>query len=126
MSHDWPKEKGLPIHIIVYIPGTVGLSKRISTSEHKKRAKEVEGQLRKLFGGTTKIKGEGTWKDKDKVISEKVLMVESFTTQRLWVKNDKVLKRYLQRKKREWKQESLSYEWYDETRNLPFEGMNFL
>jgi len=54
------------------------------------------------------------------------MMVESFTTSRLWNKNDVTLKRYLQRKKREWKQESLSYEWYDETRDLPFEGMNFL
>jgi len=126
MTHDWPVKRGLSVHIVVYVPDTTGISKKISKREHKKRAREVETELRKLFGGTTKVSSQGTWKHKKRVIRDGVLQVESFTTQRKWNKNDMVLKRYLQRKKKEWGQESLSYEWYDDSRELPFEGMHFL
>ena len=122
---DFPSKKGLPIRCRIYIPSTQG-SKKISKSEHMKRARILKKKMISLFGGTTSIKARGSWFSGSKVISEPVLLVESYTSMSRWKKNDSKIKTYLNKKKREWKQEALSMEWEDLSRNLRVEGMHFI
>lgn len=109
----------------MYVPSTTGL-KPILTREHKNRTKNVENQLKKLFGGSTQVKGIGTWKSGNKTYREPVVIVETFTTESGWKKNDKKLKSYLDRKKKEWNQEVIAFEWEHMTKEYPFEGMHYV
>jgi len=125
-KHDWPKGKGMPIRCRVYIPSTQGMTQRIPVYIHRKRAKEVEKKMISLFGGSTKIKSQGSWFEAGVTVSEPILLVESYTTREKWNRNDKKLKAFLQQKKKEWEQKSLSMEWEDLGKNLQYEGMRFL
>jgi len=122
----FPSKKGLPIRIVVYVPSTQGMTKKISKSVHLRRARQVSTKLRRLFGGTTRVVGLGSWKHKGKVIRENVLLVESFCDVSDWKKHSKEIKVYLQKKKREWKQETLSIEWEHLSANKSYEGMHFI
>ena len=79
-KHDFPKEKGMPIRCRVYVPSTQGMIRKISAYEHKKRAEQVKKKMVSLFGGSTKIKAGGSWFSKNMMVSENILLVESYTT----------------------------------------------
>ena len=122
---DFPKKKGYPIRCKVYIPSTQG-NKRISKAEHMRRARIFKKKMISLFGGTTSIKASGSWYSGARVINEPVLLVESYTTRVNWNKNDKKIKAYINKKKKEWKQQAISMEWEDLSKNLSIEGMHFI
>jgi hypothetical protein len=128
-NHDWPILKGSSIRVAVYVPDTKNVSTRIKHEEHVARAREIEKFMRKKFGGTTTIKGMGTWKFKDcpkGVCIDNHLIVESFTNQKKWNKYDEQLIKYIKKKKGEWSQSSVSVEWEDLAKELPYEGLHFV
>jgi len=129
LNHDFPKTKGLNIRSSVYVPDTVGISKRIKPSEHVKRAKEVEKEMRRFFGGTTSVKGLGTWehvKCPRGVCRDNLLIVESYAPEVVWNKHDIDFQRFLNKKRKQWKQASLAFEWENLTKDSPYEGMHFI
>jgi len=122
----FPSKKGLNIRIAVYVPSTQGLTRRIPAINHKRRAKEVADAMRSLFGGTTSVNAKGSWSSNGTVAREDIILVESFTKTADWKKNANKLRLFLLKKKKEWEQESISYEWEDVSKDIPYEGMNFL
>lgn len=102
------------------------MTKRISKSKHEARARLVANKMRRLFGGTTRVVGVGSWSHAGAVIREPVFLVESFCGEREWKKNARGMHDYLQMKKHEWRQESLTMEWEHLSKDLSYEGMHFL
>ena len=113
-KYDFPKKKGNSVHLIIFVPSTEKYDKDISAKEFKDRIKEVSRFLTRLFGGTTKVKGIGSYQMDNKYINEKVVLVESFTTPSKYNLHDKKVKRFLIEKKKEWGQDSMGYE-FEET-----------
>lgn len=98
-----------PIHLAIYVPSTKNFTEPISSAEFKKRINGTKKFLNSL-GGTTTIRGVGSYNLKGKIISEKVAIVESFAKEKDYNKLDLKLKTFINRKKREWGQDSIGYE----------------
>ena len=108
---DFPKGKGNNIHTAITVPSTTLADKPISKKEHERRAKEVEKFLSEKFGGYTEIKGGGGWVSDEKgLIKEPVLIVHSYTDDTTYRKMDLEIQAFLEKKKKEWGQESMAYE----------------
>ena len=126
---DFPGEEGYDTKISVFVPDTTGVSTRISGKEHLRRAKETEEKVRDIFGGSTSVKGLGTWKSKlcpGDVCEDNLLIVEAGMTLSDWKKHDKEMKKYLKKKRLEWGQECITFNWEVVSQNHPYEGMHFL
>lgn len=126
---DFPSEKGYNVKLSVYVPDTYDVSHRVGDKEHMMRAKETEKKLRDTFGGSTSVKGLGTWKDVDcpgGVCKDNLLIVQSAMMEEDWLKKDNQIKKYLMNKRKEWGQDCLTYEWSHATKVHPFEGLHFL
>lgn len=127
---DFPKMKAdLNTKIAVYVPDTKGVSQRISKEDHKRRAAEVEQKMRDLFGGTTTIRGLGTWASAScprNVCVDNILLVESFMPEAVWNKHHGEMKKYLNSMKKEWGQHSLTIEFEIKGKNSLQEGMHFI
>src|SRR3972149_5507659 len=115
---DFPKGSGKYIHAVVYVPSTKERKVKILPEEFTARQQETESFLRKLFGGTTRVSGVGTWfvtiNNKKELIKEEVAKIESFTEKADYYRNDLKLKKWLLNKKKEWGQESISFEYEEE------------
>jgi len=113
---DFPTGRGNNIHIIIYVPSTIGIDKKISKEQFDKRIKSVIDFLRDKFGGSTKIKASGDYYSDElkKPVKERVAKVEAFTTKRDYYKADKEIRKFLKEKKKSWSQEAISYE-YEES-----------
>lgn len=122
----FPSDRGLPVRIKIYVPATQGLASRISKRRHEQRAKIIANKLIRLFGGTTRISGYGSWSYDHSIIREPVYLVESFCSEEKWKRHANEMKLYLYAKKREWQQDTLSMEWEHLSKDLPYEGMHFL
>lgn len=111
---DFPKKEQLEgsnnIHVIIYVPSTKSGDIQLTGREFKRRINETRRFIRNVLGGSTTVSGIGDWKDNDKIYTEEVAKVESFTTARDYDKADLRIKNWLKNKKREWSQVSLSYE----------------
>ena len=126
---DFPGEPGYNVQLSVYVPDTHNVSERVSDAEHLRRAKETEKKLRDTFGGSTSIKGLGTWKDTDcpgGVCKDHLLIVQSAMMEEDWLKKDGEIKKYLMNKRRDWGQNCLTFEWHHATMVHPFEGLHFI
>ena len=113
-KYDFPKKKGNSVHLVIFVPSTKEYDKDISSKEFNVRTKEVSRFLSKLFGGTTRVKGVGSYQLEGKDINEKVMLVETFTTPSKYDQHDKKVKKFLITKKKEWGQDSMGYE-FEET-----------
>ena len=107
---DFPKKRGNKVHLVIFVPSTKEYDKVITSKEFKNRVKEVSIFLSKLFGGTTRVKGVGSYQLEGKDITEKVVMVETFTTPKKYNLHDLKIKKFLMSKKKEWGQDSMGYE----------------
>jgi len=106
----------LPIQQAVLVPSTNKQQKFIGTPAFKKRTKETEDFLAKLYGGFTKTEGLGGYsmdkvKDKPKlgkvVIKERANMVTAFSQKQDFEAGKKDLRKYLKDKKKKWGQDSM-------------------
>lgn len=104
--------KKLPVASAIYVPNTDKSGKRIAETEFRKRIKETEKKLLELFGGhsTDEIDHGEYLTKKKKVISEKVSKVSCFSNLKEYNKHRKELENWLMKKKREWNQDSIGYE----------------
>lgn len=116
---DFPRGEGNNVKIAIYVPSTYDINKRINQKRFKKRVKGVVTFLRRKLGGSTTIKATGNYKSDElkKSVSENVAKVEAFTTRERYYKVDEDIEKFLNKKRKEWKQESLSYE-YDNSLHL--------
>lgn len=114
-TFDFPKGKGMNIHTAITVPSTTNADKPISREEHNRRAREVETFLSEKFGGYTEIKGGGGWVSDEKgLIKEPVLIVHSYTDKKTYNSHDLEVKAFIEKKKKQWGQESMAYE-YEES-----------
>jgi len=99
----------LDTHVIVYVPSTGG------GQPFQSRIKETSDFLTKLFGGTTKIRTVGTFKGKSgETVAEKVTKIEIFSKPEDWKRHNSKVREYLIRKKKEWNQEELAFEFEED------------
>lgn len=108
---DFPKRKGLQTRSVIYVPSTTDVNKKISNKQLNKRVDTVRKFVNKNFGGSTSISGIGSFtSEKNKLIKERVVKVEHFTSFPEWKKQDKKTRKFIQRQARKWKQESVGFE----------------
>jgi len=107
-----PKERSRAnnINLAIYVPSTRKLDKPISSAQFKTRINQVVRFLNNTFGGTTRVRGIGSYNLGSKTISEKVAIVETFTQKVSYDGADIKVKRFLLSKKRQWGQDSIGYE----------------
>lgn len=101
----------LPLQMAVYVPSTKRMRVKVSKGVMGRRVKEVVRYLNKTFGGTTRIRGVGSYTPKKgSEIEENVVIVESFSSNPDWNKaHDMLYSKILHWKKR-WSQESMGFE----------------
>lgn len=111
---DFPTTKQLrgasSVHVAIYVPSTKDKDKPISSAQFNSRIEEVK-RLLNSFGGSTSIRGIGSYNLEGKTISEKVAIVESFTNPRNYKAMDTKIKAFILRKKKQWGQDSIGYEY---------------
>ena len=102
----------LPIKTAVFVPSTE-IDKKVSPARFRKRIRETRNFLDRTFGGSTRMKGVGSWESSksNKIIDEDVVIVESFSTKPNYLKNDQLLRDFIQKKLVSWKQQAISVEY---------------
>jgi len=125
---DFPKKSKNAYHATVYVPSTTkrnGKEVQIGRAQHLKRAEETRAFLDKTFGGTTRVRAEGSWiDDKGIVRRDGIFKAETFATKKDYAANDKKLEKWLQKKRKAWNQDSLSYGF--ESPDRPGEELSFI
>jgi len=100
----------LPIETIVTVPST-RYDKKISKQELNKRILETQKFLSQIFGGYTSIEALGGYiPKKGGLWEEPIVKIISFAKAKDYKKSKKRLAKWLKRKKKEWKQETIAYE----------------
>jgi hypothetical protein len=114
---DFPKGRGYSTRAVVYVPNTE-IEKPIPRKQYYRRVKSTVDYLSKLFGGTTRVSGSGTWyDDKGNKIKDRVMMVESFSTPKDYKEKDELLEAWVKNKSKEWKQKGgVSFEFESPTK----------
>lgn len=108
---DFPKGKGYQTYSAIYVPSTKDVNKKITQREHEKRIDDVRRFMTTKFGGTTTVKGVGSYTSKKgHVVKENVAIVENYSEYKDWKKKDQDVKGFVQEKAKEWGQESVSVE----------------
>lgn len=110
-TFDFPKGQGNSIHVVITVPSTRDIDKKISENEFHRRIKETVNFLRSTLRGSTKLMGIGNYKSDDlnKSVTERVAKVEAYTTKEDYNKYDQKIERWLKKKKKQWGQESIAY-----------------
>jgi len=109
---DFPKEKGYSTYSAIYVPSTQDVNKKINAKKFEHRITQVRNFMTNKFGGTTTVRGVGSYTAKSgKVVAEKVAVVENFSSQKDWKANDQDVEKFVHGKAKEWGQESVSFEY---------------
>jgi hypothetical protein len=101
------------INFKIVIPSTRNKTVVIGQKAFQKRVREFGNYLTKMFYGATIDYGFGTYKLKNKVISENVAVISIFTTKELYNKYDLELRKILLKKKQSWGQDSMGFEYQE-------------
>lgn len=98
------------IRIAIYVPSTTNYNRQIKDSVFKKRIQETMRLLNR-FGGSTQYLGLGGFNSKNKVITEKVGIVESYVQKDMYRKMDVEIYNWLKNKckKENWYQEAIGF-----------------
>jgi len=112
----FPESGGSTVHLAVYVPSTKNISDDIGKMAHKKRVLEVVKFLQKTYHGSTRYKAMGNFYSKKlgRDVDEEVTRVETYTTPKDYQNNIKELKKFLNRKKIDWSQEEIGFEFEEE------------
>lgn len=102
-------EDGLPLELRIFVPSTRDVNVKLSKTAFQKRIQETVTFFTRLFGGSTKFAGVGSYTTQrgKRVVSENVAVVEVFTNSATWNKHDLEVKKWLLEKKQNWGQESM-------------------
>lgn len=105
----------LPVRTAIIVPSTSDTDKKISNTAFQKRVNQTRKFLADTNGGFTSVRSVGGFTDKNgKLVKEDVVVVESFTTKKDFVANRPKVRKFLVKKGKEWKQESMGYEYEDD------------
>ncbi len=105
----------LPVHIAVFVPSTKNVSQGITPKQMNMRIKSTVRFLNSKFGGSTMVKGTGSFTtDQGRIVDEKIVRVETYTTVRDYRASKKALIAWLKNKKRVWGQESIGFEFEED------------
>lgn len=107
-------DEGLDTQIRVFVPSTYEKKKKLSASAFKKRIQETVNYFTRLFGGSTRYTGIGSYTSEEGVIIENVAVIEAFAKGADWNRHDDAVKHWLSEKKKNWGQETLGFEWQQE------------
>lgn len=100
----------LPVQIAIIVPSTRG-DHEISDSAFKKRVEKTRKKMDSLWGGDTTVRASGGWlSGQGQLVTEKTAKVESSTTHDEWNKKKDKLKRWIKKKRKNWKQTQIAYE----------------
>jgi hypothetical protein len=112
---DFPKGAGSNIHVVIYVPSTMNITHKITNSKFQRRIQDTVKFLRQTLQGSTRIAGIGNYYSSElhKSVTEKIAKIESFSDSETYNKYDVIIEKWLNKKKKEWGQESLSYEYQE-------------
>ncbi len=105
--------KKLAVANAVYIVDRDKEGNKISSKEFKERIKETESIFVRLFGGMSNDElshGNFLSKTTNKVLTENVARIVCFASEKDFKKHSGELKLWLIKKKKEWNQEAIAYE----------------
>jgi hypothetical protein len=110
---DFPMGEGNNIHVVIYVPSTENIYHKISNARFQRRVRDTVRFLRSTLQGSTRIAGVGNYYSEaiNRPVTEKIAKIESFTKKEEYNKYDKLIQKWLEKRKKDWKQESLSYEY---------------
>jgi len=115
------------IKVSFYVPSTIDGDRPINDVEFQNRINETETFLRKTFGGTTSVRGSGTWVDRNgKPVKEQVAIVETSVEPVEYRENKEYLVGYARAKRTEWGQDIITVEMEDSQHHRKQEGMHFI
>ena len=110
-----PKGWGyLPVKMVIIVPSTTNEDQDISKEEFHKRVDETRTFLADNFGGYTDIKVTGGYTSNDKLIKEDGARVISYSSPENFIAKRKELKEFMMTKVRDWKQDTLGFEFEDD------------
>jgi hypothetical protein len=107
----------LPIECVVYVPSTL-YNKTISDRQFAKRIKKTAEELVSLFGGCRETIATGRYMDRrGELIEEKVAVLIGYGQGDRYLEKREMFLEWLLKKKKEWQQESIGFEfegdlWY--------------
>lgn len=108
------KRKGvyhLPIRTAIIVPSTSDTNKPISSKAMARRVKETRQFLAETNGGYTSVRAVGGFTDeKNRLVKEPVVVVESYATKKGFKQNRMKVRKWLENKGSKWKQEAMGYE----------------
>ena len=126
---DFPNLKeGNKTLLSIYVPTTQDIDKKASKQEVNKRVKDTRDFLSRLFGGSSSVKVVGTYISQDrggKLVKERVMKVSAFANTDEYKKFDTKVRDFIQRKKKEWTQESIGFE-FESDANKGIPSLNFI
>lgn len=98
----------LPIQTAVIVPST-NFDKRAKNSTFRRRVAQTRYELSKMFGGYTSVSSYGGFYSdkKRKMVNERGVVVYAYATKPVWKDKNDDWYRWLRRKKKSWKQESI-------------------
>ena len=104
----------LPIECIVYVPSTL-FDKKISDRQFKERIKKTAEELVALFGGCRETVATGRYMDRrGEMIEERVAVLTGYGQGNRYLEKREAFLAWLLGKKKEWKQESIGFEFEDD------------
>jgi hypothetical protein len=105
-----PKRVRLPIRCVVYVPSTQG-DKPIGSKEFMDRREHAAQELVKMFGGCRETLAKGRYLNREgEIVEEDVAVLTGYGQPEKYLeKRDRFIK-WLLKKKREWGQETLGFE----------------
>lgn len=106
------------IQLAIIVPSTE-YDKKISREEHEKRIRETRTFLSETFGGDTSITAKGGYTKEGKLISEEVVIVETYTNKKEYQKNKQKIESYIREKQKEWEQYSIGYQFENDFHMYP-------
>ena len=108
-------ESDYKVEVGVAVPSTKNRTEQISRGEFNKRIRETLNFLTSLFDGATASTNYGTYYfgEKKVNIGENIVFVKVWTTRKIYAKHDLLLKKWLEKKVKEWQQDSVQFTYAD-------------
>ena len=98
----------LSVQVVSVVPSTK-FDKNISDQEFKKRIDAEKKWFSNNFGGDTSIKSVGSYVMDNKLIKERVVIVESSMSKETYMKSRSKLASHFKAKRKQWKQDSIIF-----------------
>lgn len=106
------------VQIAIIVPSTE-YDKTITKKAFDERVRETRKFLSDTFGGDTSITAKGGYTEGGRLISEDVVLVETYSSPQEYTKNKKAIEEYIKKKQKEWAQFSIGYQFENDFHMYP-------